>query len=106
MLDYLKILFIFLVLVPGFAGAQISPGKKDILKVSHTKDFVVTGDGSSANWNNAEWFALPQGNNSNVGYRTQVKMLYSDSGIYCLYHCEDRKITATLKEDFLDLWNE
>jgi hypothetical protein len=33
-------------------------------------------------------------------------MLYSDSGIYCLYHCEDNKITATLKEDFLDLWNE
>ena len=33
-------------------------------------------------------------------------MLYSDSGIYCLYHCEDKKITATLKEDFLDFWHE
>jgi hypothetical protein len=33
-------------------------------------------------------------------------MLYSDSGLYCLYHCEDNKITANLEGDFLDLWNE
>jgi hypothetical protein len=32
--------------------------------------------------------------------------LYSDSGIYCLFKCDDHKITATLKGDFLDLYNE
>jgi hypothetical protein len=32
--------------------------------------------------------------------------LYSDSGIYCLYNCEDKKITSTLKEDFSNLWTE
>lgn len=107
--NFLKILSFFVILVPGFAGAQISPGyteKKDVLKIRHTEDFGITGDGSAANWNNAEWFALPQRTGKNVAYQTQVKVIYSDSGIYCLYRCEDRKITATLKEDFLDLWNE
>ena len=109
MLHLLKILSFILMLFPGFAGVQISreqTDKIDFLKVKHTGDFVITGDGSSAGWGNAEWLVLPQRNSTNVAYQTQVKVLYSDSGIYCLYHCEDRKITATLKEDFLDLFNE
>lgn len=81
-------------------------GGEGIWKIKHTKDFDITGDGSAANWNNAGWLTLPQRNSTNIAYQTQVKLLYSDSGIYCLYHCEDSKITATLKEDFLDLWNE
>jgi hypothetical protein len=109
MLNILKIVTFFLLLIPGFAGAQISleyTGKKDLSKVKHTEDFGITGDGSAANWNSAEWFKLPQRTGTAIAYQTQVKMLYSDSGFYCLYHCEDNKITATLKEDFLDLWNE
>jgi hypothetical protein len=74
--------------------------------VKKTNDFTVTGDGSNANWKNADWLTLPQRNSSNVSYQTQIRLLYSDSGIYCLYKCEDKKITATFKEDFLDLWNE
>ncbi len=75
-------------------------------KVKHTADFDITGNGTSVNWNNAEWLDLPKSKDAGIAYQTQVKMLYSDSGIYCLYRCEDNKITATLKEDFLDLWNE
>ena len=73
--------------------------------MKRTTDFEINGDGSNANWNNSDWLELPKSGGS-VSYQTKVKMLYSDSGIYCLYHCEDNKITATLKEDFLDLWNE
>jgi hypothetical protein len=93
----------------AYAVAQVTQGYGDsaaVIKVKHVKDFVTTGDGSAANWNNTAWVVLPQRSGTNIGYQTQVKMLYSDSGIYCLYHCEDKKITATLKEDFLDLWNE
>jgi hypothetical protein len=79
--------------------------KEDTLKVKHTTDFAVNGDGGNANWNNSDWLELPK-SAGGVSYQTKVKMLYSDSGIYCLYHCEDTKITATLQEDFLDLWNE
>ena len=109
MLNFLKILSFFLILIPDLDAAQISKDpteKKDLLKVKHTTDFGITGDGGAANWNNTEWLALTQSNSANVAYKTQVKVLYSDSGIYCLYRCEDRKITATLKEDFLDLYNE
>ena len=108
MIKFLNTLFYLLMVVPGFAEVQNFSDSSDngILKVKHTTDFKITGDGSAANWNNAEWVALGQRNSTNVAYQTQVKVLYSDSGIYCLYRCEDRKITATLKEDFLDLWNE
>jgi len=98
-----------LIICPAFAVAQATNEKTDsqtVLKVKHITDFVVTGDGSAAAWNNTEWVTLPQRSGSGIGYQTQVKVLYSDSGIYCLYHCEDNKITASLKEDFLDLWNE
>jgi Carbohydrate family 9 binding domain-like len=99
----------FLLMIPGSIVAQTSrktTEKNDVLKVKHTKDFVITGDGRAAGWDNATWLTLPQRNKTNVEYQTQVKVLYSDSGIYCLYSCEDKKITATLKEDFSDLFNE
>src|SRR4030095_13841673 len=79
--------------------------QKDTLKIKHTADFEIKGDGSSSNWNNSEWQELLK-NDVIVSYKTKIRMLYSDAGIYCLYHCEDNRITATLRGDFLDLWNE
>jgi hypothetical protein len=77
----------------------------DTLKVKHTADFEIRGDGSAANWKNSDWSELSK-SEGDVSYKTRIKMLYSDSGIYCLYHCEDNKITATMQDDFLDLWHE
>jgi len=77
-----------------------------IWKIKHSKDFAITGDGSATNWNEAEWLNVPLRDKKEVAYETKLKMLYSDSGIYCLYYCEDKKITATLKEDFSDFWHE
>jgi len=77
-----------------------------IWEIKYSNDFTITGDGSAANWNNTEWLSLPLYGDKEVEYKTKMKMLYSDSGIYCLYYCEDNKITATLKEDFLDFWHE
>ena len=39
-------------------------------------------------------------------YQTKMKILYSDSGIYNLFYCEDTFLTSTLREDFSDLFNE
>lgn len=105
----LKIILIILMMIPGFTIAQISRDTnaiKDVLKVRHTKDFEISGDGSAAGWDGATWFELPQRNGTNVTYDTRAKILYSDSGIYCLYNCKDIKITATLKGDFLDIYDE
>jgi hypothetical protein len=94
-----------------------------MIKVKHTADFVVTGDGSDAAWNNTNWNTITQRSSStlqNEGwditqemlvvkdpqYQTQFKILYSDKGIYCLYQCEDSIITATFKEDFAQLYKE
>src|SRR6266498_2268862 len=70
--------------------------KGDTLKVKHTTDFEIKGDGSAVNWNSTEWLRLPKSTDAGISYQSQVKMLYSDSGIYCLYRCEDKKITATI----------
>jgi hypothetical protein len=104
---FLNALFCLLTFMPGLGKAQNfsdSTGN-GILRINHTEDFNVTGDGRAANWNNADWLRLPQ-RSGKVSYETQIKVLYSDSGIYCLYRCEDEKITATLREDFLDIYNE
>src|SRR5690606_36655139 len=53
----------------------------------------------------ASWMALER-RNGNAPYQTRVKLLYSDTGLYALYHCEDKKITATFEEDFANLWHE
>ena len=41
-----------------------------------------------------------------INYTTRFKILYSKTGLYCLYECEDSVITATLKGDFLNLFTE
>src|ERR1700676_4980855 len=76
-----------------------------ILFVNKTKDFACTGDGNAVNWNNEKWVVLPNRNENGIANLTKMKILYSDSGIYCLYYCQDDKLTSTLREDFSDLYN-
>ncbi len=110
--------------MPSWLLAQSeSSVNNNVLKVKSTTDFIVTGDGSSENWKNADWNILPQHSSKtlrNAGwnipmqrdsikdlqYKTYFKILYSAKGIYCLYKCEDSAITATLKEDFSSLYDE
>jgi len=77
-------------------------------KVSKTEDFSVTGDGSNRNWDMAAWLPLTQRRPAEVDLSriTRVKMLYSPTGVYCLFDCQDQKITATMETDFSDLWIE
>lgn len=108
---------------PGlFAQSEPAP-TGNILKVKSTTDFAVTGDGSSGSWKNTDWNILPQHSSktlldagwnispqatagNDIQYETLFKVLYSGKGIYCLFKCEDSIITATFKEDFLNLFNE
>ncbi len=32
--------------------------------------------------------------------------MYSETGIYCLFSCEDDTLTATMQQDFMPLWEE
>lgn len=37
---------------------------------------------------------------------TKTKVLYSQTRIYFLFYCQDKKLTATMDSDFMDLWKQ
>ena len=105
-----RYLFLLFILAPyNFIYAQFTDGvveKDSVLRIIRSSNFEVTGDGNSQNWESAKWITLPQRKKGGAVYQTQIKLLYSDAGIYCLFKCDDKKVTATLKGDFLNLYNE
>lgn len=76
------------------------------LIVKKSRDFTITGRGSADNWTLTEWVNIPQRKPGMNNYITKAKVLYSETGIYFLFDCEDRKLTASMNADFMDLWKE
>jgi hypothetical protein len=76
------------------------------LSVKPTDDFEVTGTGDNAAWKAVEWTALQRRQADGHPYDARFKVLYSKTGIYFLMEGTDRKLTATLTEDFAHLWTE
>ena len=79
---------------------------RDSVIVKKCKDFKVTGDGLTDVWKSTEWINLVQQENSNSPYKTKTKVLYSETGIYFLFNCDDKKLTSTMKADNMNLWEE
>lgn len=77
-----------------------------ILKVRMSSDFKITGDGSAGNWSITDWVTISQRRLSGDSLITKAKVLYSETGIYFLFYCEDKKLTATMDANFMDLWKE
>jgi hypothetical protein len=109
---YLSFLFVVSVSAqeskaPAVSNESLLPGSgTGSVTVKKCNDFQVTGDGNSVNWNNTEWIKLaPQGSDI-IPYETKAKVLYSVTGIYFLVHCQDEKLTTTMKDDNLNLWEE
>lgn len=74
--------------------------------VRKTADFKVSGDGSANVWATTGWVTLTVQESSGHPLSTRAKILYSDLGIYFLFECEDRKLTATKEKDFDTLFKE
>jgi hypothetical protein len=89
----------------GKQAASTSPPAPS-MQVRRTGDFTVDGKGSASAWSRAEWQPLTPRAAAGRRDRTRVKMLYSTGGLYVLIDGEDHALTATMQEDFLDLWNE
>ena len=87
-------------------GVHAQAAERPRLTVKPTTDFEVTGAGDHAAWKQAEWTPLRKREPDNHPYDTRFKMLYSPTGVYFLMDGTDRKLTATMNEDFMDLWNE
>ena len=79
-------------------------GKK--LRVLKTDDFEINGQGDASAWQKASWEPLQRRPGDGPAYTTHIKVLYSATGLYVLMDASDAKITATMKEDFLELWHE
>jgi hypothetical protein len=75
------------------------------LYVNPIKDFELKADSSLAEWKSAQWILLPK-REGKKEYSSRFKILYSETGVYSLFFCEDKIITSTLKEDFTNLYNE
>jgi hypothetical protein len=79
---------------------------QDSTEVKKSQDFIVSGDGSADNWKNTEWVYIRQWGNDDRFRSTKVKILYSETGIYFLFFCEDTRLTATIHADHMRLWEE
>jgi hypothetical protein len=77
-----------------------------IIKVKNCSDFEITGTGSSEKWGETEWINMLQRSDKPYIYSTKAKVLYSETGLYFLFDCEDKKLIATMKADNLHLWEE
>jgi len=75
-------------------------------KVIRCQDFDVTGDASASQWQQTAWNTMQPRPKSASDYPTRFKIMYSSSGIYVLFDGVDKRLTATKREDFLDLWTE
>ena len=105
-LTQLTLLFIFSALLKPAGPLLASGSEPGAITIKKTSDFKVTGDGTVQNWETTEWINLNMKGAGPAVYSTRVKVLYSGTGIYFLFSCEDKKLTATLQGDFLDLFNE
>jgi hypothetical protein len=89
---------------PYRVGTQAE--KRPQVSVKPADDFDVTGIGDHATWRQAEWTTMRRRRPDGHPYDTRFKVLYSNTGLYFLMEGTDRKLTATMSEDFMDLWNE
>jgi len=76
------------------------------LQVKPTDDFEVTGTGEQGAWRRTEWTALRRREPDGHAYESRFRMLYSNTGLYFLMEGTDRRLTATMSDDFNDLWKE
>jgi hypothetical protein len=88
----------------GVVTAQ--PAERPRLQVKAAADFEVSGTGDAPAWQQTEWTVLRRREPAAHSYDTRFKILYSTTGLYFLMDGTDRTQVATMKEDFMDLWNE
>ena len=106
----MKVLLVgcFLLALPTHydGGVQAQTQDKPQLTVKLIDDFQVTGAGDHASWRQAEWTSLRRRQADGHPYDARFKVLYSKTGLYFLMEGTDKKLTAAMSEDYMDLWKE
>jgi hypothetical protein len=98
-----RLALVVFIIAPTLCFSQATPNSE--WSVKPTKDFEITGDSTGVPWKGTTWVMLSH-RGGEKKYQTKVKLLYSATGVYCLFYCEDEKITSSLKEDFSNLYLE
>jgi hypothetical protein len=88
------------------AGVRAEEFPGPSMEVPRCEDFELDGTGHAAAWQRAPWTPLERRETEGLDYSARVKMLYSATGIYVLMEGTDRRLTATMTEDFENLWTE
>jgi hypothetical protein len=102
---------VMLVVVLGVAFLSISysyaqQNDSTSYLIKRTDDFQVNGAGDHANWTKTAWVPITVQETANRPLTTKTKVLYSGTGLYFLFQCDDEKLTATILEDFGTLFKE
>lgn len=84
----------------------VSENKEGELRIKKTNDFEIDGSGTAPEWEKTAWVNLPFRHGPKSTKATKSKVLYSEEGIYFLFECEDELLSATLTEDFANLFKE
>jgi hypothetical protein len=92
--------------IPSEIAVHAQREERPQVSVRPADDFDVTGTGEHPAWRVADWVALRCRDPDGHPYESRFKTVYSSSGLYFLIDGTDRKLTATMNEDFMDLWNE
>ena len=87
-------------------GVHAQTNQRPRLSVRAVNDFEVTGTGEHAAWRQTAWVPLRRRQADGHPYDSRFKVVYSSTGLYVLMDATDRKLTATMADDFMDLWNE
>ncbi len=102
----LLVLLLALHTISGRTMGEETQPQMPVIEVSRCDDFKVTGSGESPQWERAGWVMLNRRPGGELDYQARFKMLYSEKGLYVLFDGTDQTLTATMTEDFLDLWTE
>jgi hypothetical protein len=96
-----------LALASRYDGAVTAqPAARPRVSVKPAADFEVTGSGDAAAWQHTDSTSLRRRQADGHPYDTRFKVLYSTTGLYFLLDGTDARLTATMTEDFMDLWTE
>ena len=74
------------------------------LAVKRCEDFTINGKGDHSMWDQAEWVGLDLLSETENPVQTELKILYSETGIYLLAYCQDNKISTEYDVDQDDVW--
>ncbi len=76
------------------------------LSLARIADHSVTGEPEHPLWAALAWHDLTRVGSGTAAYATRFKAAYSPLGLYCLFDCEDRRLTCSGLPDNGDLYTE